>query len=345
MSNFSVGGQSFVFSITITKRCNSSCEYCHFFASKKNRGGILDMDEQMFLDYLDFIKFWKTNVSEKTSFRFSGGEPLILGDKLIELADVGYQKTGIRPFVLTAGKNIERKWIEKARSSAMEYIFVSVENPFAPAKGAPDPKKTTDLIKELSTPLLPVFPGVCVISNSMFKELSGICNWFYEKIGSVPTISEINYDAYVSPNDDQFVELKREVEKTLVTFSKKIPLNLFPSVFPELAYGGRKHCIFELDIANGFEIGKNHNYDLIAKNMLNLAKKRYFPKLRCRNTQCPWFQSCLVVKRNWMYDENRINKNKLEDFCKFKRLLSDTYYRIFVDPTHKDTECSIQLAY
>lgn len=102
------------FSIILTSKCNLNCSYCHFF-SKHDRANALDLPENLLDDYLNFIKYFNKHTISKNSVRFSGGDPIILGDKLFEIADKTYKITNLKPFILTGGKGINKDWINKAQ--------------------------------------------------------------------------------------------------------------------------------------------------------------------------------------------------------------------------------------
>jgi pyruvate-formate lyase-activating enzyme len=332
--------KKFTFSITITGRCNASCEYCHFFRLRKRKEVAIDMEDSLYYLYLKFIKYCKQNISSDISFRFSGGDPMVLGDNLFTLANVGHSQTGIKPYVLTAGKELSSGWVDKAKESSIDHVFVSIENPLFPMKGAPDPIKTASLIKKLTSDKLPIVPGVCVVPNHCFKHLFEICSWFYDKFGRIPVMSEINYGAYNKPTDTEFVDLGRSVEKVLAHFASKTQLNLFATVVPELAYGGVTPCIFELGLDNSHGISVD-NFKEKSVELLSIAEDVYYPNVNCSQFDCPWFDSCKSVKRNWMYTNGKLCQQKLLDYCKFKRILNDAYYRAFIDSSHTNTNCSI----
>ncbi|MCP4605115.1 MAG: hypothetical protein GY847_32090, partial [Proteobacteria bacterium] len=47
-------------------------------------------------------------------YRFSGGEPTTIGDKLFEYAEIVYDITGQKPTLLTSGVGISNRWLKKA---------------------------------------------------------------------------------------------------------------------------------------------------------------------------------------------------------------------------------------
>ena len=102
--------------IVSTGRCNCNCSYCHFFATRSRKDTAYDISDELFEVYLAFIKQLSERVTDGiVTYRFSGGEPMVLGDRLFALADLGYKVTGIKPFMLTAGKELSKEWVDKAK--------------------------------------------------------------------------------------------------------------------------------------------------------------------------------------------------------------------------------------
>lgn len=155
----------FTINIEVTGRCNSKCSFCHFYIHRDRKDVAYDIPTDQFLSYMHFIKEWKKNINGHLSYRFSGGDPIVLNDELFKLANLGYEINGIKPFVLTHGKGMNSDWIEKAKKSAISHIFLSIENPINPDKGALNPNKSIELLKKYNSEELPIILGVCVILN------------------------------------------------------------------------------------------------------------------------------------------------------------------------------------
>ena len=181
---------------------------------------------------------------------------MVLKDRLFRLADTGFRKTSMRPFVLTAGKALKREWAARARGSAISHVFVSVENPIRPDPGAPNPFKVIRAIQECNSPELPIVPGVCVVPNDCFRHLYKICDWFYREVGSIPLICEVNYSLYQSPTEDEWCALEDVLPGIIKDFFPKTQLNIFSSVVPEYAYGGRDPYLFDLNLENSHKMNQ-----------------------------------------------------------------------------------------
>jgi len=151
------------FSISITGRCNANCSYCHFYGmrSKETIKEIWkDIDDETYRLYINFLKRIKNALPKNVDlqYRFSGGEPLVLKDRLFELADYGYKKTGIPPYILTNGLGITKNWVEKAKKHHIKYLFVSLENPFNPMQEPHKRKKLSLRLKNLIAQNCRLFP-------------------------------------------------------------------------------------------------------------------------------------------------------------------------------------------
>jgi len=199
-----------------------------------------DIDDETYRLYINFLKRIKNALPKNVDlqYRFSGGEPLVLKDRLFELADYGYKKTGIPPYILTNGLGITKNWVEKAKKHHIKYLFVSLENPFNPSAGAPQTEKIVAKIKKFNSSKLPIIPGVTIVKNDDFKALYSTCEYFYDELGAIPTISELNFQAFEDPSRKQIKDLYNNILEIVREFYNKTQLILFPYISPELSCGG-----------------------------------------------------------------------------------------------------------
>lgn len=331
----------YTFSVVVTGRCNAACTYCHYYESHDRKLVEYDISDDLFETYMDFIHHWSKEVPGRISYRFSGGDPMVLGDRLFALADIGLKKTSMRPFVLTAGKALGREWVNRARNSAFSHVFVSVENPIRPDPGAPNPFKVVQMIQKYNSLELPIVPGVCVIPNDCFKHIYEICNWFYREVGSIPLICEKNYSLYQSPTEDEWRALEDCIPEVIKDFFPKTQLNIFSSVVPEYAYGGQDPYLFELNLENSHGLDQKNYKDKIDWFMQHLENANY-PRLHCHEAACPWLKFCGNTKWYWQGDKKNSMDQKIRDYCRLKRILSDAYFRVLIDPTHPATNCAVK---
>lgn len=330
----------FTFSVTVTGRCNTACSYCHYYATRDRKSVAYDISEEQFAAYMDFIRYWNETIDCQTYYRFSGGDPMVLGDRLFDLASTGLRKTGLRPFVLTAGKNLSAAWVNKARQSPISHVFVSVENPIRPDKHAPNPFKVAEAIRNFTAPEMPIVPGVCVVSNDCFKYLYQICEWFFKELGRIPLICEVNYEPYISPTEDEWLALEEALPAVIKDFFPKTQLNLFSSIVPEYAYGGKDPYVFDLNLENSHGIDAG-NYRSKLSGFIQHLETANYPRLDCSQIECPWHEFCQNTKWYWQGDRRNSRATKLLDYCRFKRVISDAYYRVLVDANHASTNCSV----
>lgn len=330
----------YTFNVVVTGRCNAACTYCHYYARHNRKSIAYDISDELFETYMDFIHHWSEKMPGRTSYRFSGGDPMVLKNRLFRLADIGFRKTGMRPFVLTAGKALRKEWAERARESALSHVFVSIENPIRPDPGAPNPFKVVRAIQECTSPELPIVPGVCVVPKDCFKHLYKICEWFYGELGSIPLICEMNYSLYQSPTEDEWRALEEVLPEVIKDFFPKTQLNLFSSVAPEYAYGGRDPYVFDLNLENSHKMDQG-NYKDKTEGFIQHLETVDYPRLHCSEKDCTWWKFCGNTKWYWQGDGKKIVEQKIRDYCRFKRILSDAYYRTLVDPMHPATCCAI----
>lgn len=98
----------YTFNLVVTGRCNTGCTYCHYYEHRNRRAVWYDLPDDQYDNYLRTIAVWQTVVPGVASVRFSGGDPIVLGDRIFDLAEKCYGVTGISPFMLTAGKSMSR---------------------------------------------------------------------------------------------------------------------------------------------------------------------------------------------------------------------------------------------
>ncbi len=335
------GDRIFTLNIEITGLCNSHCGYCHFYLKHDRESVAYHMPDEQFSSYCRFVKYWANESGGETNYRFSGGDPITLKDKLFNRADLAYATTGMRPFVLTHGHRLKDDWFSKAKNSAIEAIYFSVENPINPDKGAEDPENTIKYIEKHNSSELPIKLGVCIVPNEQFGNLLEICDWFFDRVGYIPPIAEMNYGAYKSPTQQQWKDLEKSLGDVLDKYFGKTHLNLFHSVSPELAYDGIDPIIFSLGIINKFGINEG-NIEQKALELAGNISSTNYPYLTCR-ANCPWSKFCRNTKWYWQGDDNNDAKVKVKDYCRFKRIINDSYYKAIVDSAHKTTDCSIEI--
>ncbi len=317
----------YTLNVHITGRCNVKCTYCHYYAHRDRKEVAYDMPEKQFIDYMNFIKYWSENVDGTTHYRFSGGDPIVLKDELFEKANLASKITGLNPFILTHGKGMNEQWVNKAKKSSIERVYISIENPINPDKGAQDPKITIKNLKAFNSEELPLLLGVCVVPTENYKNLLEICDWFYEEIGYIPPIAEINYDAYKSPTEKEWDLLEENLHNVISKYYGKTYLNLFHSVSPEIGYNGNDPYVFCLPLENKHNINSDNLHEKTLE-IIKYIEGQNYPSLSCKNKSCDWWEFCDNTKWYWQGDAAHSKETKLKEYCRFKRMLNDTYYNI-----------------
>ena len=310
------------FSITATGRCNASCSYCHFYAKRTRQNMMYDINEYIFRYYIDLIKFIKEDIGQKKiTYRLSGGEALVMGDRVFEMSRYAYDRIGQKLNILTNGIALNDNIIEKAKKNNVGAFIVSLENPFEVAEGAANPQNIVNKIIDFNSDELQVLPGIVIVSNKMFGELEHICDYFYENLGCIPPISEKTYDFYESPTQKELEALKENVANIVEKYSEKTNLELFPYIIPEIINDGGNEYLVELDIeGNSIKETYNASYDYLMKKI-----KKSYPTVQC-NKQCDWSEFCITRKWIWDYSTNDINaETKREDYCLLKQSLCEGY--------------------
>lgn len=314
-------------SITITGRCNCSCSYCHYYAYRDREKYNFDMPEELFKNYVRLIKTIQQKYHSKLQVRFSGGEPLVIGDKLFDYCNYLYHETGLKPYILTNGKALNSEIIEKAKNANVSAFLVSVENPFDESEGAPSTKETLKKIALLDNSEVRILPAVVVVKNEYFDKLIDICDYFYENIGTLPVISELTFHAFQSPTKDQLVALYENVKGIAQKYYGISPIRIFPYISPELYASGDKNYLNELDIENTIGITES-NVEEIAPLLLKKLERSY-NEYDCPNKECDWYEDCKIIKWLWFFDGKDITlteKNRLNDYCSMKKAINGGLY-------------------
>lgn len=319
------------FSIIVTNKCNANCSYCHFF-SKKDKGKLNeDISNDIFDLYASFIKEVKRVLPKNIEVhcRFSGGEPLSLGNRVFNLAEKLYKKTGIKPYILTNGKGIENNFITLAKKSFISHLVVSLENPLEPDRGAPNPNEIIKKIKKYNSIKFPIIPGAIIIKNDQFKNLYKICNIFYKKLQCLPTINELGYDFFIPPTKKQLKDLYLGILKVIRFFYYKTPINLFPAISPELCLNGRKSYICELSLENKYKLTQKNISEKIPQ-ILNKLNKKYID-INCKNKNCDWRGGCKQVRRYWKDGFGNISPGKaIKNYCDLKKTINNAVFTAII---------------
>lgn len=314
-------------SITATGRCNCDGSYCHFYARRDRKEYNLDMSDELFDNYCKLIYYIKDKYHKKIQVRFSGGEPLVMGDKLFEYSNRLYEITGITPYVLTNGRLLTSEVIRKSRESHIEAYLVSLENPFDQSDGAPKTIEVLEKIKKLNSDEVNVLPAIMVVKNNAFKDLLKICDFVYENIGMLPSFSELTYQEYEVPKEQELIDLYENVKLIASKYYGKTPIRFFPYISPELYANNQRNYMTELDLDNSIGINSN-NIEIVAERLFDKLSCSYI-KNPCQETKCDWFDDCRIIKWLWAYTYEKSDitiQEKLDSFCKLKKALNNGLY-------------------
>lgn len=331
-------------SFTITGRCNCDCSYCHFYASRDREKYNYDMSDEQFDNYVSLIKHIKTKYHNKIQVRFSGGEPLILGDRLFELSKRLFDKTGCSSYVLTNGRLLTPEIIEKSKKSHIKAYLVSIENPYDQSEGAPNTDSALQKIKEYNCEDVQVLPAIMVIKNKHFDKLFDIANYVYDKIGMLPSYSELTYHAFETPSQKEIDNLYENVKKIAIKYYGIAAIRIFPYISPELYANDQKNYLSELDLENSIGVTSD-NISEVAENMFQKLHNSY-KENPCQENDCDWYEDCRIIKWMWLhsYDNSTISiEQKLKDFCNMKKAINSGLLEgILINREKIDNEAAIE---
>lgn len=309
-------------SFTITGKCNCDCSYCHFYANRDRKKYNINMDYDLFMNYVELIKFIKKTYHKELQIRFSGGEPLMIGENLFKYSNIIYRELGYKPYVLTNGKLLDEDIIEKAYKANISAFLVSIENPYDQSENAPSTDEVLEKIRKYNKAKVPVLPAIMVVKNEYFDKLFEICNYVYERTKILPSFSELTYHAFQIPTEEDINALYSNIFEIAKKYYKVTPIRMFPYLSPELYANNQKNYLSELDIENSIGI-TNDNIESVAKNMF-LKLNRSYIKNPCRDSECEWFEDCKFIKWLWLYtyNDNISLEQKLDAFCRMRKALN-----------------------
>lgn len=339
MNTFLKDDDLWALSITVTGRCNCNCSYCHFYAHRDRKKYMIDISDELYDNYLKLINEIKDKYHKNIQVRFSGGEPLVIGDRIFELSNRMYEVTGIEPHVLTNGRLLNKDIIEKSKKSHISAFLVSIENPFDEAEGAPRTKEVLKSIKELDCEDVRVLPAIMIIRNNMFGKMLDIADYVYNEIGILPSFAELTYQAYESPSDEELDDLYKNIKAIANKYYGKTPIRIFPYVSPELYANNQRNYLNELALENSLNINSSNIAEVATKLFDKLSLS--YQKNPCTDTKCEWYNDCRIIKWLWFYPTPGVDSDqKLKDYCRFKKVINNALYDGII--LNKDVQASIK---
>ena len=164
------------------------------------------------------------------------------------------------------------------------------------------------------------------IKNSEFKNIKKIADFFYDKVGVIPALSEKNFDTYERPTNEEILDLKNNVKEVVKKYNGVTDIGVFPYIIPELFYNTEEEqeylIEFPLDDVYGYcEVSHEE-----ALKKTNKVFERNNITYDCENKNCELYDYCKVIKWVWFDDRNFNKGDKMKDYCKMKKALVKGYY-------------------
>ena len=201
-----------VLTINLTWFCPVRCPYCYRAAST-------DQSNKKVLSEEDLIRECRLAARYGIQeYRFSGGEPLSIGDRLFEYADIVYDLTGKKPVVMTSGYGINDEWLKKARNK-FSAIAISVENPLNPLQKVVNNRRILDIIRDNTSDEVPLTYGLTLVTADYFKHIVEIFELLYENVDRkfMPQLDYPCLRTFSRPTRVQLMDIR---ESTKVLFSR-----------------------------------------------------------------------------------------------------------------------------
>ena len=232
---------------------------------------------------------------------------------------------------MTNGKLLNSCIMKEAENNSIDSFVVSIENPFVSVNGSVETEKTLKKIIELNNDKVPINYGMIVVTNDQYKNIEKIADYFYNKTGQIPPLCEMNYVPYNRPTDEEYAALYNNIKKVLIKYNGKTNISLFPYVVPEYYPNNQDgtEYLTELPIDEKHCIMNISNEEMLKKTEKQM--ERSFFKYECINKDCDWYEDCQHIKWVWKMDTELISsQEKMKDYCKFKKIISNAYYDALV---------------
>ena len=217
----------------LTSKCNAFCKHCY------NNSGINNGIDEMTPDR--WVEFSKYIVKNGGVFEclLSGGEPLLLGDKLFEIMDI-LHNDGTIFLVMTNGYLLTEEIAKRFAKYQYPWFQVSIDGAnakyhdwFRQTKGNWD--KAVKGAKAIADNGIPLKIAHCVTPYNL-KDIDDMCDLAYS-IGATSIMmggislsgrTSDNQDLLLSPNDKEI--MKKKIEENRIRFQGKMKVKSTNSV-------------------------------------------------------------------------------------------------------------------
>lgn len=217
----------------LTSRCTAFCKHCY------NNSGVNNSVDEMTPDrWLDFSKYIVKNGGVFECL-LSGGEPLLLGNKLFEIMDVLHDD-GTIFLVMTNGYLLTEEMAKRFKKYQYHWFQVSIDGVnakyhdwFRQSKG--NWEKAVRGAKSIADNGIPLKIAHCVTPYNL-NDIDGMCDLAYS-IGATSIMmggislsgrTNDNIDMLLSPSDVEI--LKEKIEKNKIRYQGKMKVKSTNSV-------------------------------------------------------------------------------------------------------------------
>jgi len=275
-----------VLTFNVTWYCPVRCSFCYITTKVSH-------EDKEILSKKDLIR--ECTIGRKygvKEYRFSGGEPITIGDRLFEYADIVFGITGQKPVLLTSGIGINDRWLKKARCK-FSVIAVSVENPLEPIQTVVDCHRTLEIIRENVSEDLPFRYGLTLVTAPHFKDIETIFDMLYDNVDKqfMPQLDYPCLKNFVNPTRDELHDI---YVSTKVLFRKyRVVPYYFVYLVGSLVWLSRDALRIVLNL---YPDGKYEIYDSMLECWQAQYKWQYYALKQqsisrsCR--KCDWTDSC-----------------------------------------------------
>lgn len=266
----------------VTWNCPVKCNYCYRAKSHSHEDPIILNTEDLIRVADDASRY---GVNE---YRISGGEPMSIGEKLFDYAEIIHDRTGKKPILMTSGHLIDDRWLQSA-SNKFAAIAISIDNPIETKKS----HKCLSIVKSNTSDELPLTYGLTLISNEHFSNIVQVFDLMYKNV-DFQFMPQLDYPclSYSPPPSHEQLGILREQTKILFNNYGVIPY-YFVYLIGSLLWlkSASQRFVLNLHPEGNFQI-----YDsLIDRWRVEYQWKNYILKQQENSAicqRCSWLASC-----------------------------------------------------
>ena len=292
----------------LTARCNACCKHC--YNNSGNHGSGKEMTPEQWIEFSKYI------VESGGVFEclLSGGEPLLFGDKLLDIMNI-LQDDGTIFYLMTNGYLLNEVMVDKLRKYQYHWLQISIDGAnsnyhdwFRGLKGSWI--KAVEGAKCVANKGIPLKIAHCVTPYNI-EDIDEMCDLAYEIGAKSITIGGISLSGRTSKNMNLLLShsekqyLNEKIEKNRLRYKNVIRIKSTNSVKEGLKKHSKRPCSGVIIRPNG-----DIRIDGMAPFIIGNILEDDFTKIWKNKIDSCWNDRRVQEFIN-EFDENDINKSKI----------------------------------